>query len=69
LSLSARELEVLWLIVDGLSNQQIAERLVVSIETVKSHVRHILEKLVVNDRTQAAVKAIRDGLVPRKLSA
>lgn len=57
------------MIVEGLSNQQIAERLTLSIETVKSHVRHILEKLVVNDRTQAAVKAIRDGLVRQKLSA
>jgi NarL family two-component system response regulator LiaR len=61
--LSDRELEVLQLIVDGLSNQQIAQKLYISHDTVKSHIKHILEKLAVNDRTQAAVKAIRQGLV------
>lgn len=61
--LSAREHEVLRLIVDGLSNQEIAERLVVSLDTVKTHVRHIFEKLAVNDRTQAALKAVRAGWV------
>jgi two-component system, NarL family, response regulator LiaR len=60
--LSDRESEVLKLIVDGLSNQQIAERLFISIDTVKTHMRHILEKLAVSDRTQAAVKAVRQGL-------
>ena len=61
--LSAREHEVLRLIVDGLSNQEIAERIVVSLDTVKTHVRHIFEKLAVNDRTQAALKAVRAGWV------
>ena len=61
--LSARELEVLGLIVDGLSNHQIANQLVISHDTVKTHMRHILEKLVVADRTQAAVKALRQGLI------
>jgi DNA-binding NarL/FixJ family response regulator len=61
--LSVREHEVLRLIVDGLSNQEIAERLVVSLDTVKTHVRHIFEKLAVNDRTQAALKAVRAGWV------
>lgn len=61
--LSERELEVLQLIVEGLSNQKIAQRLFISHDTVKSHIKHILEKLSVNDRTQAAVKAIRQGLV------
>ncbi len=61
--LSTREHEVLRLIVDGLSNQEIAERLVVSLDTVKTHVRHIFEKLAVNDRTQAALKAVRAGWV------
>jgi DNA-binding NarL/FixJ family response regulator len=62
-SLSERELEILSLVVDGLTNCEIAQRLVLSAETVKTHMRHILEKLAVNDRTQAAVKALRDGLV------
>lgn len=61
--LSDRELEVLKLVVDGMSNQEIADRLILSIETVKTHMRHIMEKLSVADRTQAAVKALRAGLV------
>lgn len=61
--LSERELEVLKLIVDGNSNQEIAEKLFVTLATVKTHVRSILNKLSVNDRTQAAVKAMREGLV------
>jgi DNA-binding NarL/FixJ family response regulator len=61
--LSQRELDVLRLVVDGLSNQEIADRLVLSVETVKTHMRHIMEKLAVSDRTQAAVKAMREGLV------
>lgn len=62
-SLSERELEVLALVVEGLSNQQIAERLILSTETIKTHMRHLMEKLAVSDRTQAAVKALRNGLV------
>jgi len=62
-ALSDREMEVLTLVVDGLTNQEIAERLVVSTETVKTHMRHLMEKLAVSDRTQAAVKALRSGLV------
>ncbi|MCC7531529.1 MAG: response regulator transcription factor, partial [Candidatus Melainabacteria bacterium] len=62
-SLSQRELDVLKLVVDGLSNQEIADKLVVSVETVKTHMRHIMEKMAVSDRTQAAVKAMREGLV------
>ncbi|MBY0552510.1 MAG: response regulator transcription factor [Candidatus Obscuribacterales bacterium] len=61
--LSPRELEVLQLIVDGLSNQQIAEKLIISLATAKTHVRNILNKLAVDDRTQAAVQAMRRGLV------
>jgi DNA-binding NarL/FixJ family response regulator len=61
--LSTRELDVLRLVVDGLTNQEIADKLVLSIETVKTHMRHIMEKLAVSDRTQAAVKAMRDGLI------
>jgi len=62
-TLSQRELEVLQLLVEGLSNSEMAERLIISRETVKTHVRHIMEKLAVNDRIQAAVKALRHGLV------
>ncbi len=62
-SLSARELDVLNLLVEGLSNQQIADRLMIGLETVKTHIKHILDKLAVSDRTQAAIKALRDGIV------
>lgn len=61
--LSERELEVLKLIVDGKSNQEIGEKLFVALATVKTHVRSILNKLSVDDRTQAAVKAMREGIV------
>jgi DNA-binding NarL/FixJ family response regulator len=61
--LSARELEVLKLIVDGLSNQAIADKPFISLATAKTHVRNILNKLAVDDRTQAAVHAMRRGLV------
>lgn len=61
--LSNRELEVLKLLVDGCSNQQIANQLVISLATAKTHVRNILNKLCVDDRTQAAVQAMRRGLV------
>lgn len=63
LPLSERELEVLQLIVDGKSNQDIANKIFVSLATTKSHVRNILTKLCVDDRTQAAVKAMREGIV------
>jgi DNA-binding NarL/FixJ family response regulator len=61
--LSPRELEVLSLVVDGQSNQQIADGLYLSIDTVKNHMRYILAKLAVSDRTQAAVKAMKEGIV------
>lgn len=61
--LSQRELEVLGLVVEGLSNQEIADRLIISLATAKTHVRNILNKLAVDDRTQAAVQAMRRGLV------
>jgi DNA-binding NarL/FixJ family response regulator len=60
--LSERETEVLRLIVNGLSNEAIADTLAVSLPTVKTHVRHIFEKLGVSDRTQAAVWAVRHGI-------
>ncbi len=61
--LTDRELEILQDIVGGLSNQEIAEHLYISLHTVKVHVRNIIDKMTVSDRTQAAVKAIREGLV------
>jgi DNA-binding NarL/FixJ family response regulator len=64
--LSARELEVLTLVVDGATNQQIAEKLFLSAETVKSHMHNLMKKLSVSDRTQAAVKALRQGLVAQE---
>jgi DNA-binding NarL/FixJ family response regulator len=60
--LSPRELEVLLQVAAGASNQQIAATLGISIETVKAHVKHILSKLSVTDRTQAAIKAIELGI-------
>jgi two-component system, NarL family, response regulator LiaR len=61
--LSQRELEVLRLIANGLSNQAISEHLVISEKTVKSHVSNILSKLHLSDRTQAAVYAWSKGIV------
>ncbi len=61
--LTEREMEVLQLIVEGRSNQDIADRLYITVGTVKTHVRNILSKLCADDRTQAAVLALRAGLV------
>jgi DNA-binding NarL/FixJ family response regulator len=61
--LTHRELEVLQLIVDGASNAQIAKQLYITVGTVKTHVRNILNKLAADDRTQVAVRALRAGLV------
>jgi len=61
--ITERELEVLGLIVEGLTNPQIAERLFITRATAKAHVHSILQKLCVDDRTQAAVTAMREGLV------
>ncbi|NJO78317.1 MAG: response regulator transcription factor [Cyanobacteria bacterium RM1_2_2] len=61
--LTERELEVLELIVAGCSNAAIAEKLYITVGTVKTHVRNILNKLCADDRTQAAVLALRSGLI------
>ena len=60
--LTEREREVLGLLVQGLSNTEISERLVISSHTVKAHVANILTKLSVSDRVQAAVKAVKFNL-------
>jgi DNA-binding NarL/FixJ family response regulator len=61
--LTEREYEVLKLVVEGQSNAEIANTLTISEHTAKAHVCNIIQKLVVDDRTQAAVKAIKEGLV------
>uniref|UniRef100_A0A832H379 Response regulator transcription factor n=1 Tax=Oscillatoriales cyanobacterium SpSt-402 TaxID=2282168 RepID=A0A832H379_9CYAN len=61
--LTERELEILELIVSGYSNAAIADKLYITVGTVKTHVRNILSKLCAEDRTQAAVRALRSGLV------
>ncbi len=62
-ALTQRELQVLQLAADGLTNQEIADELVISEKTVKNHITNIFSKLRVNDRTQAVVYALRKGLV------
>jgi DNA-binding NarL/FixJ family response regulator len=61
--LTQRESEVLRQLASGLTNKQIADTLHISYETIKEHVQHILGKIGVSDRTQAAVWAVRKGLV------
>ena len=61
--LTPRETEVLRLIADGQGNKEIARTLGISVSTVKFHVQDLLEKLSASDRTQAAVKALRQGLL------
>ncbi len=63
-SLTPREKEVLVRLASGMTNRQIAKELHLSLSTVKRHLEHILPKLKVSDRTQAAVKAIEMGLLP-----
>jgi DNA-binding NarL/FixJ family response regulator len=62
-SFTPRELEVLSLIVEGANNEEIGERLFISHNTVKQYLRNIFEKLGVHNRAQAAVQAVRRGLL------
>ncbi|MDF3026085.1 MAG: ATP-dependent transcriptional regulator, MalT-like, LuxR family [Fluviicola sp.] len=64
LGISKRELEVLELMAQGLSNNEIAERLFVSLNTVKTHASKLFEKLEVSRRTQAVESAKRMGIIP-----
>ncbi len=61
--LTERETEVLTLITEGLNNMDIAERLCISMNTVKTHLKNIFQKLEVEDRTAAALKALKDRIV------
>src|SRR5216683_2937364 len=61
--LSGREVEVLELAMEGNRNRDIAERLFISVETVKAHIKHIMEKLGANDRTQAVTIAVQRGII------
>jgi two-component system, NarL family, response regulator LiaR len=61
--LTEREIEILQLIVRGYSNAEIADALFLTVGTIKTHVRHILNKLCVDDRTHAAVLALRAGII------
>ena len=67
--LSAREREVLLLLAEGLSNVEIADQLGIAVNTVRNHVRSILEKLGLRNRVQAAVYAVRCGLLPSDVEA
>jgi DNA-binding NarL/FixJ family response regulator len=63
MALSSREMDVLACVTKGMSNKEIARRLGISQQTVKNHVTSILRKLAVEDRTQAALYALRRGWV------
>jgi DNA-binding NarL/FixJ family response regulator len=62
-SLTSRELEILHHLVLGLDNHEIADKLFISYETVRNHIKHIYEKLHVHSKSQAVAKAIKQGLV------
>lgn len=66
--LTNREMEILLLISKGYSNQEIADELIIALKTVKTHVSNILNKLDVDDRTQAVIYAFHHGLVKKELN-
>jgi DNA-binding NarL/FixJ family response regulator len=61
--LTARELEVLQLVADGMRNKEVAARLSIAEDTVKMHLRNVMQKLEVNDRTHAVMVAVRRGFI------
>ena len=61
--LTSREMDILRLVADGSTNPQIAERLFVSVDTVKTHLEHVYQKLGTGDRTAAVAEALRRGLI------
>ncbi len=63
---TGKELEVLQLLIEGLTNKEIAQIMKISYETVKEHIQHLLRKIQVSDRTQAAIWAIRNGISNRE---
>ena len=63
IALTKREVEVLRLMIDGATNRMIAKSLRISLETIKEHVQHVLRKVGVVDRTQAAVWAVRNNVI------
>jgi len=62
-NLTKREIEILNLLVEGVDNQDIADKLFISLQTVRNHIRHIYEKLQVHSKSQAVVKALRERLI------
>jgi DNA-binding NarL/FixJ family response regulator len=66
--LTDREMEVLSLLVEGKNNKEIAEQLEITVNTVKAHVASIIQKMAVDDRTQAALKALREGIITQPRS-
>ncbi len=65
-ALTPREVEFLRLLARGHTNQHIAKDLFISVSTVKKHVREVLAKLRVSDRTQAALRAVEMGMGPKQ---
>jgi len=63
--LTARELEVLRLVAQGMSNREIGQELIISEKTVKTHISNLLSKLALNDRTQLAIYALKNGMVKK----
>ena len=61
--LTGREIEILGNLVDGLSNDEISNNLFISIQTVRNHIRHIYEKLHVHSKSQAVIKAVKQGII------